>query len=130
MIQGTSEHRSALASDSQWPGLSQVFQLERARTNALGETEREVHDGITSLPASAGTLSVSWNSFENIRALRMDDTSVEIGPFRKISRNCARVTHLICLLYSTTRQLASSLVKAKPTFPRPNAPLPINSTVL
>jgi predicted transposase YbfD/YdcC len=46
---------SLLSSYSQWPGLSQVFMLERERTNTLGETEREVSYGITSLPASVGT---------------------------------------------------------------------------
>lgn len=40
---------SLLASYSQWPALWQVFQIERERTNALGETQREVHYGITSL---------------------------------------------------------------------------------
>lgn len=44
-----------LASYSQWPGLSQVFQIERERTNALGEAEREIHYGITSLPTSLAT---------------------------------------------------------------------------
>jgi len=33
----------------------QVFKLERRRTNALGETEQEVHYGITSLPTSLAT---------------------------------------------------------------------------
>ena len=46
---------SLLSSYSQWPGLSQVFRLERERTNALGETQREVAYGLTSLPASVGT---------------------------------------------------------------------------
>jgi len=46
---------SLLASYSQWPGLSQVFKLERERTNTLGDTEQEVCYGITSLPASVGT---------------------------------------------------------------------------
>jgi predicted transposase YbfD/YdcC len=45
---------SLLAGYSAWPGLMQVFKLERERTNTLGETEREVHYGITSLlPAQA-----------------------------------------------------------------------------
>lgn len=46
---------SLLASYSEWPGLMQVFTLERERTTALGETEREVHYGITSLPPSLAT---------------------------------------------------------------------------
>jgi predicted transposase YbfD/YdcC len=46
---------SLLASYSLWPGLSQVFKLERQRTNALGETEQETCYGITSLPTSVGT---------------------------------------------------------------------------
>jgi predicted transposase YbfD/YdcC len=43
---------SLLASYSPWPGLMQVFQVERERTNALGETERKVQYGITSLLTS------------------------------------------------------------------------------
>jgi predicted transposase YbfD/YdcC len=46
---------SLLASYSEWPGLMQVFQLERSRTNALGEREQEIHYGITSLPTSLAT---------------------------------------------------------------------------
>lgn len=46
---------SLLSSYSKWPGLSQVFRLERERTDALGETRREVVYGLTSLPASLGT---------------------------------------------------------------------------
>lgn len=46
---------SLLSSYSKWPGLSQVFRLERERTNTLGETEREVAYGLTSLPASVAT---------------------------------------------------------------------------
>jgi predicted transposase YbfD/YdcC len=46
---------SLLASYSLWSGLSQVFKLERRRTNALGETEQETAYGITSLPTSTGT---------------------------------------------------------------------------
>ena len=41
--------RSLLSSYSQWPSLWQVFQLDRQRTNTLGETQREVQYGITSL---------------------------------------------------------------------------------
>jgi predicted transposase YbfD/YdcC len=46
---------SLLSSYSRWPGLSQVFRLERERTNGLGKTEREVAYGLTSLPASVAT---------------------------------------------------------------------------
>lgn len=46
---------SLLASYSEWPGLSQVFKLERQRTNALGETEQEVQYAITSLSTAAAT---------------------------------------------------------------------------
>jgi predicted transposase YbfD/YdcC len=46
---------SLLASYSEWPGLMQVFKLERQRTNALGETEQEVHYGLTSLSSSLAT---------------------------------------------------------------------------
>jgi|SRR6266851_103712 len=42
---------SLLADYSDWPGLAQVFKLERQSTNALGQTETQVRYGITSLPA-------------------------------------------------------------------------------
>ena len=42
---------SLLADYSDWPGLDQVFKLERQSTNALGKTETQVRYGITSLPA-------------------------------------------------------------------------------
>ncbi len=42
---------SLLADYSEWPGLAQVFKVERQRTNTLGETKTKVHYGITSLPA-------------------------------------------------------------------------------
>jgi len=46
---------SLLASYSQWPGLMQVFKLERERRNALGKTEQEVVYGITSQASSRAT---------------------------------------------------------------------------
>jgi predicted transposase YbfD/YdcC len=42
---------SLLADYSDWPGLDQVFKLERQSTNALGKTETQIRYGITSLPA-------------------------------------------------------------------------------
>jgi predicted transposase YbfD/YdcC len=42
---------SLLADYSDWPGLEQVFKLERQSTNALGTTETQIRYGITSLPA-------------------------------------------------------------------------------
>lgn len=42
---------SLLADYSDWPGLDQVFKLERQSTNALGKTETQVRYGMTSLPA-------------------------------------------------------------------------------
>jgi predicted transposase YbfD/YdcC len=41
---------SLLADYSDWPGLDQVFKLERQSTNALGKTEIQVRYGMTSLP--------------------------------------------------------------------------------
>ena len=46
---------SFLASSRLWPGLAQVFKLERERTTAPGETEQETADGLTSLPTATGT---------------------------------------------------------------------------
>jgi predicted transposase YbfD/YdcC len=40
-----------LADYRDWPGLAQVFKLERQSTNALGRTETQVRYGSTSLPA-------------------------------------------------------------------------------
>ena len=40
-----------LADYSDWPGLDQVFKLERQSTNALGKTETQLRYGMTSLPA-------------------------------------------------------------------------------
>jgi hypothetical protein len=45
---------SLLASYSLWPGLSQVFKLERDVTDARGQTQHEVRYGVTSLPTSVG----------------------------------------------------------------------------
>ena len=42
---------SLLADYSDWPGLDQVFKLERQSTNALGKTETPLRYGMTSLPA-------------------------------------------------------------------------------
>ena len=44
---------SMLAEYTPWPGLAQVFQLERVVTDGLGRETREVRYGITSLPADA-----------------------------------------------------------------------------
>jgi predicted transposase YbfD/YdcC len=41
---------SLLADYSEWPGLAQVFKVERQRTTTLGETKTKVHYGVTSLP--------------------------------------------------------------------------------
>jgi len=46
---------SLLADYSDWPGLDQVFKLERQSTNALGKTETQVRYGMTSLPAYLAT---------------------------------------------------------------------------
>lgn len=83
--------RSLLASSSLWPGLSQVFKLERERTNALGDTEQETAYGITSLPTSTGTprrllaLAREQWGFENglhsrrDRSMREDDSQLRMG---------------------------------------------------
>ena len=44
---------SMLADYTPWPGLAQVFQLERIVTDGLGRETRELRYGITSLPADA-----------------------------------------------------------------------------
>ena len=43
---------SLLADYQDWPGLAQVFKLERQSTNALGQTQTQIRYGVTSLPAS------------------------------------------------------------------------------
>lgn len=81
---------SLLASYSLWPGLSQVFKLERERTNALGETTQETAYGITSLPPSTGTP-------QRLLALVREHWGIENGlhyrrdrePGGKMTRSCA-----------------------------------------
>ncbi|GHO68791.1 hypothetical protein KSC_076830 [Ktedonobacter sp. SOSP1-52] len=46
---------SLLSHYAEWPGLSQVFKLERQRINAKGQIEQEIAYGITSLPTSYAT---------------------------------------------------------------------------
>lgn len=81
---------SLLASSSLWPGLSQVFQMERERTNALGETEHETVYGITSLPAFVGARRLMalvrehWGienglHYRRDRSLHEDDSQLRMG---------------------------------------------------
>ena len=82
---------SLLAGYSLWPGLSQVFKLERQRTNALGESEQETAYGITSLPTSTGTpqrllalVREHWQienglHYRRDRTLREDDSQLRMG---------------------------------------------------
>ena len=82
---------SLLASYSLWPGLSQVFKLERQRTKTLGEMEQETAYGITSLPNSTGApqrlldlVREHW-AIENglhyrcDRTFREDDSQLRLG---------------------------------------------------
>lgn len=82
---------SLLAGYSLWPGLSQVFKLERQRTNALGEVEQETAYGITSLPNSTGTpqrlldlVREHWQvenglHYRRDRTFREDDSQLRMG---------------------------------------------------
>lgn len=82
---------SLLAGYSLWPGLSQVFKLERSRTNTLGETEQETAYGITSLPNSTGTpqrllelVREHWQienglHYRRDRTFREDDSQLRMG---------------------------------------------------
>lgn len=82
---------SLLAGYSLWPGLSQVFQLERSRTNALGKMEQETAYGITSLPNSTGTpqrlldlVREHWQienglHYRRDRTFREDDSQLRMG---------------------------------------------------
>lgn len=113
---------SLLASYSLWPGLAQVFQLERERTNALGETEHETVYGITSLPASVGTKRLlvlvreHWGienglHYRRDRSLREDDSQLRMG----------HAPHVLAILNNTAlglfaRQGETNLPHAQRTF--------------
>jgi predicted transposase YbfD/YdcC len=113
---------SLLASYSLWPGLSQVFQLERARTNALGETEHQTVYGITSLPTSVGAARLlalvreHWGienglHYRRDRSLREDDSQLRMG----------HAPHLLAILNNTAlglfaRQGESNMPQAQRTF--------------
>jgi predicted transposase YbfD/YdcC len=112
-----------LAGYSEWPGLSQVFQLERRRTNALGVTEHEVCYGITSLPTSAATpqrllrLIRSHWGIENGLHYRRDRTLDE----DRSQLRMGQAPHLLALLNNTAigllaRQGESNLPRAGRTF--------------
>ncbi len=100
-----------LASYSQWPGLSQVFKLERQRTNALGETEQEVHSGITSFPTSMATpnrllklVGEHWG-IENGLHYRRDRTLDE----DRSQLRMGHAPHVLAVLNNTAIGLLSSL---------------------
>lgn len=91
------------SSYAQWPGLMQVFKSERSRTNALGETEREVHYGITSLPTSLATpkrllalVRAHWG-IENGLHYRRDRTLDE----DRSQLRMGHAPHLLALLNNT-----------------------------
>jgi predicted transposase YbfD/YdcC len=48
---------SLLAAYSSWPAIAQVFKLEYQRRDALGQTQRQVRYGVTSLPAAMASAS-------------------------------------------------------------------------
>lgn len=114
---------SLLASYSLWPGLSQVFKLERSRTNALGETEQETVYGITSLPTSTGTpqrlldlVREHWQienglHYRRDKTFREDDSQLRMG----------HAPHVLAILNNTAlglfaRQGASHLPHAQRVF--------------
>jgi hypothetical protein len=94
---------SLLASYAEWPGLLQVFKLEREATNALGQTEQEVRYGITSLPSSIGTpkrllrLAREHWGIENGLHYRRDRTFEE--DFSQL--RLGHAPHLLALLNNT-----------------------------
>jgi len=114
---------SLLASYAEWPGLLQVFKLERMATNALGETEQEVRYGITSLPTSVGTpkrllrlVREHWG-IENGLHYRRDRTFQEDHSQLRMGH----APHLLALLNNTViglfrRQGESNLPQAQRTF--------------
>jgi hypothetical protein len=109
---------SLLASYSLWPGLSQVFKLERERTNALGETEHETVYGITSLPASVGARRLlalvrdeNGLHYRRDRSLREDDSQLRMG----------HAPHMLAILNNTAlglfaRQGETNMPQAQRTF--------------
>jgi predicted transposase YbfD/YdcC len=114
---------SLLANYSEWPGLSQVFKLERERTNALGETEQEVHYGITSLPTAAATpqrllalVRTLWG-IENGLHSRRDRTLNE----DRSQLRMGHTPHLLALLNNTAiglfaRQAENNLPRTQRAF--------------
>jgi predicted transposase YbfD/YdcC len=114
---------SLLAGYSPWPGLSQVFKLDRSRTNALGETEQETAYGITSLPTSTGTpqrlldlVREHWQienglHYRRDRTLKEDDSQLRLG----------HAPHILAILNNTAwglfaRQGETNLPHAQRTF--------------
>jgi predicted transposase YbfD/YdcC len=112
-----------LASYSLWPGLAQVFKLERERTNALGEMEQETAYGITSLPTSTGTpkrllalVREHWGienglHYRRDRTFREDDSQLRMG----------HAPHMLAILNNTAlglfaRQGDTNLPHAQRTF--------------
>jgi predicted transposase YbfD/YdcC len=112
-----------LASYSEWPGLLQVFKLEREETNALGEKEQEVRYGITSLPSSVGPpqrllkLVREHRRIENGLHYRRDRTFQEDYSQLRLGH----APHLLALLNNTViglfrRQGESNLPQSQRTF--------------
>ena len=102
---------SMLSSYSQWPGLSQVFKLERERRNALGETQHEVHYGITSLSSAIASpkrllklVREHWGienglHYRRDRTLQEDYSQLRMG----------HAPHLLALLNNTVIGLLARL---------------------
>lgn len=114
---------SLLSSYSEWPGLSQVFKLERERINALGEKEQEVHHGITSLPNSFASpqrlmslVREHWKienglHYRRDRTMREDDSRLRMG----------HAPHVLAMLNNTVlglfaRRGETNLAQAQRTF--------------
>jgi predicted transposase YbfD/YdcC len=114
---------SLLAGYSDWSGLLQGFKLERERANAIGETEREIQYGITSLPTSLATpkrllrlVREHWGienglHYRRDRSLDEDRSQLRMG----------HAPHLLALLNNTAigllaHQGENNLPRAQRTF--------------
>jgi hypothetical protein len=117
-----------LASYSEWPGLFQVFKLERERTNALGETEQEVQYGITSLSTAAATPKRLLTLVRSHWGSKMGFIIDVTAPWMRIVLNCGWVMLLICWLCSIIPLLGSLSIEGKQTCLVRNGLLIISST--
>jgi predicted transposase YbfD/YdcC len=114
---------SELSHYAEWPGLSQVFKLERQRINALGKVEQEIAYGITSLPTSYATpkrllelVREHWGienglHYRRDRTLQEDHSQLRMG----------HAPHVLALLNNTAiglmaRRGETNLAHAQRTF--------------